>query len=67
MRATKVRRGRFARSGVVYNAWLQQFVSREGADRVMRRAGFVRGAGNSHWVWPSDGAKAGELKDGRGA
>ena len=55
-----------ARARGKYHEWLQQFRSREGADSVMRRAGFVRGAGNSHWVLPDAGAKAGERKDRRG-
>ena len=59
-------KNRKARARGVYHAWLQQFVSREGAERVMRRAGFVRGAGNSSWVLPRTGAAAGERKDGRG-
>lgn len=55
-----------ARARGVYYEWLQQFRTREGADSVMRRAGFVRGAGCSHWVLPNAGARAGERKDGRG-
>jgi len=55
-----------ARARGKYYELLQQFRTREGADSVMRRAGFVRGAGCSHWVLPDAGARVGERKDRHG-